>query len=415
MTTTARRPRLLLTMAMAISAASLATAQGPGGRGGWGGPGGPGGRGGPGGPGGGSITGLLQNTAVQEELKLSPAQIEKVSKINEASNKKRGEVVAQFRPNGGNNGGGNNPGGGNNAGGGNNPGANNAGGNNGGRRNRGNNQPGATPANPDEAGGAPAQNGGGQGQNGGFNGGGPPGFGPGGRGGNSNMTEEERAAMQERMATMRAAMTGLQKDTEAMIAKVLDAKQRTRLAQIHLQSQRLNAFTTPELAQKLNLNEDTVAQIREILDGQNEARRSQFAKMGEVFAQFAGGNVGRPGREEMQALRENPEFQKKMDETRKESDAANKTFEEKAKLQVGRLLSKKQKDTYAKLTGAPFDLAKLNNGRGGPNRGPNGNANANGPTPAAGSAPNAGQSPAASPDQPARKSLRDRRSGSTTG
>ena len=437
---TTRRGSLAAAFALGLWTTTAALAQGPGGPGGPGG-GGPGGRGGFG-RGGQSVLQLVQNPAVQEEIKLTDPQKEKIAAIDTASRAKRNAMRAAAGfgnrnggpggpggnnangggnnngngNNGGNNNGGNNNGGGRGGRGGNRGGGNGNGGNNGGNGNGGNNP-------------AIAQNGGGNGQGGaggfgpggfgpgGFGPGGPGGFGPGGPGGfGANMTDEQRAQMQE----MFAAMQKLDKDTETAVLRVLDPKQRTRVSQIKLQGQGLNAFRTPELINALKIPEIRAQEISDILDGQNQARRDAFGQMREVFAQFAGNNGnngGRPNRQQMQDLMANPEFQAKRDAVQKKIDAATATLEETTKAQIARLLTKKQRDQYDKMLGEPFDIAKLNQGRrgpGGPNGGnnPNPPADANADAAAKPAAPSAPAAPAATGTQPARKSLRDRRSAS---
>ena len=217
------------------------------------------------------------------------------------------------------------------------------------------------------------------------------------------MTEEERAAMQERMAVMQARTQALDQETEAAIAKILDAKQRARLAQIHLQRQGIQAFATPELAKKLNIGEEKFAEIQQTLAEMGEARRGVFGKMGETMAKFAGNpNGGRPDRAQMQALFQDPKFQAEMAKTRKQMDTATTSLETQTKAKIGRSLTKKQRDAYTKMLGEPFDLTKLTRGTGGPG------GNATG-TPKAAPAPV--PVPAPNPAAPARKSLRERRGG----
>lgn len=105
---------------LALVSATLAQAPGSGGAGGGGGRGGRGGGGfGFGGPGGrgGSIFGLLDNAAVQEDLKVTDKQKEQIKTANEAINKKRQALFAGMRGNNNNAGGANGAGGGNGGGG----------------------------------------------------------------------------------------------------------------------------------------------------------------------------------------------------------------------------------------------------------------------------------------------------------
>lgn len=82
-------------MALAIALTALVTATlaqgpGPGGGRGFGGFGGPGGR-------GGSVFSLLDNAAVQEELKVTDAQKAQIKTTNEAVNTKRQAFFSGFR------------------------------------------------------------------------------------------------------------------------------------------------------------------------------------------------------------------------------------------------------------------------------------------------------------------------------
>jgi hypothetical protein len=126
----------------------------------------------------------------------------------------------------------------------------------------------------------------------------------------------------------------------------------------------------------------------------------------------------------MQELMNNPDFQAKRDALQQKIDSQNNTLEDKTKAAIASRLTKKQRDQYDKMLGEEFDLEKLrqNRGPGGPggrngNNNANNNGNDNGAAPAA-TAPAPAPTtpaPAASGAQPARKSLRDRRGGSTPG
>jgi hypothetical protein len=444
--TTTRRAPFAVALAVAISTASLALAQGPGGRGA-GGPGG--GFGGPGGRGG-SMTGLLQNPAVQTELKLSEKQIEKIKQINELATKKRTDLqkLNPFPGGPGGPGGNNGPGGnaGNaavagNGGNGGNGNGNANGGNGGGRGNRGNRGggnggnggggAGVAGGNNGGNGGIVGNNAGGGGNNGnggfggnggnggvGGNGGAPGGNGgPGGR--FANMTEEQRTAMQEFFTTMRT----LQADIDAALLKVLDKKQQTRLSQVHLQSMGVNAFRNQQVIERFNINEDQVATIREIMNGANQAQRDARAPMRDVMAKFIGNdpnnNNGRPSRQQMQELQNNPEYVAARDKVQKVVDAKTKSLDEVtlAKI-VNTVLDRPQSKAYKAALGPVFDVSKLNTGRGpGGFGGPGGPG---GPPPGGNTPPatdpaatKAAPPDAANPAAPARKSLRDRRGGGT--
>src|SRR5580704_14373549 len=105
-----RHSLIVATIAAAVSILSCrvqAQPAGPGGPdgargpGGPGGPGGPRGPGGPGGPGGfGSFLNLVQNPAVQEELKLKDVQKTKIQSLVEAVNQRRRQIREQMNPGG---------------------------------------------------------------------------------------------------------------------------------------------------------------------------------------------------------------------------------------------------------------------------------------------------------------------------
>ncbi len=373
-----RHTLIVATIAAAVSILSChAQAQpagpgGPDGARGPGGPGGPGGPRGPGGPGGfggpGSILNLVQNPAVQEELKLKDGQKTKIQSLVEAVNQRRRQLREQMNPG--------RPQG---------PGGN-------GRRDRNNGDAGAQPGGDGAAGG---QNGGGFGPGGPGGGGFGPG-GPGGPGGQRQMDPE----MAERFQAMREAEEELTQNSEQTLARILDRGQATRLRQIKLQMDGVNALTRPDMIEKLNLDEDQVVQIRELL---GQSRQAQFEN-GRVFFDMmrsafppndrqnggpGGGGPGGPGgpgggpggpggpnfrdpafREAMDKFMEKPEVKAKMDEMRTQGAK----LESQLAAAVNRVLGKRQASMYKAMLGAPFDLTQV---RFGPGQGP-GNRPGNG-------------------------------------
>ncbi|MGO9469075.1 MAG: hypothetical protein ACLQVF_33530 [Isosphaeraceae bacterium] len=413
----------LISAALVLGLAALtldSRAQGPGQGGGQGGQrggfgrGGPGGfggfGGGPGGPGG-SLLGLASNPAVQEDLKLEESQKTRLKSLSDLNQNKSQELRTQFgmggpgqngggpggqnrrgRGNGGGNGGGGNGGGGNGGGGGGGDGG--FGGNGGGGGN----------ANPGQAGG-----------NGGQGGGNRGGFG--GRGG------QRDPAAAARFQAMREAMDELRQSTEQALARILSRGQLNRLRQIQLQLEGPSALVRDEIAEKLNLDEFQVEQIRELMGERRQAQRQSFAARGNIFRQMRpnnqnadggdnaddGGNNGggnrrnggnanangangnggngnrgnnrRPDPEAIRKFMEQPEVKAKMEEFRGEQEKLESQFA----VAVNKVLSPRQRTNYKKMLGPPFDRSKMGGGpfggfggRGGP-----GQANAKGATKAA--------------------------------
>jgi hypothetical protein len=368
----------------ALTLDSRAQAPGPGGgqggqRGGFGrgGPGGFGGFGGFGGPFG-SLLGLANMPAVQEDLKLDETQKAKVKSLNEANQKQSQEIRTQFGmggrgPNGGGPPGGGAPGGGPPRGG--PPGGN-----------FNPNQPGGN-ANADNGGQAVANGGqdpgnGGQGPgNGRRNRGG---FGPGG---------QPNPEMMQRFQAMREAMNELRQSTEQALAKILSRGQVGRLRQIQLQLEGPSALVRDEIAEKINLDEVQVESIRELMNERRQMQRENGQAQRELFRQMrpnnpnqnadAGNNADNPGNanpgnnnggngnrgnnrrfdpEAFRKFMEQPEVKAKMDEFR----TGQQKVEDQFVAAVNKVLSPRQRANYKKMLGAPFDRTKMGGPWGGP-------------------------------------------------
>lgn len=298
-----RIPAMLGTMCVGLLV-SASLAQGPGGpggpgggRGGFGGPGGPGGMFGRGGGGGFGPYGLLDNAAVQEELKLTDEQKTQVKQTNEAIGKKRQELFAGFRRNNGNNNNGNN------------------------------NDPNAQDA--------------------------PP------------MPDPE---------VMRANMEALHAQADKVFGKILNKTQMARLGQIDLQRQGPMAVFRPDIAKKLNIDEEQMEQMQQVQNESMEQMKESFQARRQAMNAFRpqdGGDQGQDRtaqREAMKKAMETPEAKAQIEQFRKQGeDLQNQTIKA-----IGRVLTKKQKENFNKLRGKPFDLTKLE-GPGGPGgRGPGG-------------------------------------------
>jgi hypothetical protein len=418
------RIRFTLISALMLIASGLLTlnsiAQPPGGRGGGGGGGrggfqkggGPGGFGG--GPGG-EILRLVSNPAVQEDLKLKDKQKtaikslqEKVKSASDKLNQQRQEFFKEAGINFGFGPGGGGPGGG---GRGQNGNANAQGGQNGGG------------------------GGGRRGQNGQANAQGGPNQ-KGGRGGNRpELTEEQ----QEQMQMFRASDQELTQNAEAAVAKILDKTQVARVKQIQLQLRGPDALTRPDMIEKLNMTDEQVEQIRELSNEQRQANRAVQKNQGEFFRQMMpprqdnapdGGNPqaknqrgGRGGfdPEAMKKAMEDPANKKQMEEVQEERSKIESQF---SATVYNKVLYPRQRTSYKKMLGAPFDRSKMFGGGGGAGwfipGGRNGAAAKKGGTPgtASTSAKSDGDestsTPAPATAKPKRPSLRDLR-GSSSG
>lgn len=298
---------------------SVTMAQGPG-RGGRGGPGGPGGfMGGPGGFGG--VYGLLRNDAVLEDIKATDKQKDQLKQARDYLDKKQQAAFAAFR------------------------------GNRGGRNNNQNGN----------------QNG-----NGNVNPGGNVNGDPNGGFGGSRPNFEEMQAAREQMNA----------ETDAVYAKILSKAQRERLNQIDLRRQGPTAVFRPDVAQKLNIGEDQMAQLQLVQQESRAARGQLFQgmrNMGNVvnFQEFRKPD-GSFDRDAMKAKMEQPEVKAQMEKMRTEMEKKSQALQDQTEAAIAKVLTKKQKATFNKMLGKEFDVSKL----GGPGfgRGPGGQRNGNAAT-----------------------------------
>jgi len=298
----------------------------------------------------------VTNPAVQEDLKLKDKQktaikslTAKVKSLTDNVNQQRQEFMKAAGINFGFGPGGGGPGGG---GPGQNGQANAQGGQNGGGRGRrGQN------ADPNAAPGAPNQKG--------------------GRGNRPQLTEEQ----QEQIQVFRASTQEITQNAESALGKILDKAQVTRIKQIQLQLAGPNALLREDMIEKLNMTDEQLEQIRELRNEQRqlsgEVRKSQgafFRKMmppppadnGQNAANAQNGNQRRGGRggfdpEAMKKAMEDPENQKQMEQFRTEQSKIDEQF---SAAVYNKVLYPRQRTTYKKMLGAPFDRTKM--GGGGP-------------------------------------------------
>jgi len=143
-------------------------------------------------------------------------------------------------------------------------------------------------------------------------------------------------------------LTSVQKDELAKgraAEKVLNARQRNRLEQIVFQGEGLAALARPEVIRALNLDEDQLAQIQEMLGGLvSENRQLREALKG----QLADFNDQDP---EQEAARK---AQEKVRIRNGTAELNNRVLR-----QLKTILTRRQREIYARLEGEPFDFSKL--------------------------------------------------------
>ncbi len=90
-----------------------------------------------------------------------------------------------------------------------------------------------------------------------------------------NMTQEERT---KAIADMQARFEKIGKDTDEKLAKILTADQMTRLKQLELQFEGVNALTSSDIVTKLKVTDDQKAKIQKVIDDarSNRGQRGNF-------------------------------------------------------------------------------------------------------------------------------------------
>jgi hypothetical protein len=127
--------------------------------------------------------------------------------------------------------------------------------------------------------------------------------------------------------------------------KVLDGRQRARLQQIVFQGDGLSALSRPEVVRALQLDDEQLEQIHEILANLvGESRQLREALKAEVPALEPVGPEQEAERKEQEKAR-----------LRSGSNELNKRVLN----QVKSFLSRRQRETFARMEGEPFDFSKL--------------------------------------------------------
>jgi hypothetical protein len=178
------------------------------------------------------------------------------------------------------------------------------------------------------------------------------------RGGNQNEFGQQP---QVDVQTLQQHENELNEEVATSIGQILSPRQRQRLAQISLQVEGAMAFAREDVLEKLNVDELQIESLRTILEGTRE-------QIGQNT--FIADNSNPEGRRLGAGLQErvdavpqgNPGAGRKVDPG---VGKPNGQVLDEALRKIGRVLRKNQWDTYTRLKGAPFDLAKLNSDQSG--------------------------------------------------
>jgi len=162
-----------------------------------------------------------------------------------------------------------------------------------------------------------------------------------------------------------AAVEELKAAADAADAEILDeilkVRQVRRLRQIDFQRQGPLAILRPEVARKLKLDREQLAQLQGLLAADDAARAEQREALREQFRVFRGPD----GFYDQAALREywkSPEGTARQQAARDRVDRAQGP----SLALIARVLTKAQRAALDELRGRPFDLATLAEGRGAP-------------------------------------------------
>ena len=166
---------------------------------------------------------------------------------------------------------------------------------------------------------------------------------------------------------MMANLAKLQADAEATYGKILTKPQRKRLDEIDLRRQGPLAVMRPEMMQKLNLNDDQIADMQSL---QQENRDSMMQMGQQMRQQF----MGPDGNFDFRAMRNFMQSDQGKAQQTKMREQGQKS-QSQLIAAVGKVLTKKQKAKFNSMLGKDFDIALLNNPRGGPGGPPGGDPN----------------------------------------
>jgi Spy/CpxP family protein refolding chaperone len=152
---------------------------------------------------------------------------------------------------------------------------------------------------------------------------------------------------------MNADLANVEVETDRQLNAVLDSRQRARLTQIVLRVEGPSAFLTPELIDALNLGTDQVEAVREILGGMKDAQDQYKESQKRAFELVKGS-----GDFDLEKIRK--------EQQKGQSRAYAYKLSKQVMPQIGRVLTRRQRETYNRMLGESFDLAKLTGPEGQP-------------------------------------------------
>ncbi|MFO0908074.1 MAG: hypothetical protein U0794_06905 [Isosphaeraceae bacterium] len=128
--------------------------------------------------------------------------------------------------------------------------------------------------------------------------------------------------------------------------KKMTKTQRTRLREIQLQAEGPVAFRRPEIQERLNMDQDQVALVLQIVDQGRAEMNASFRSHAESIMIDPRDRAKATASKEYQAA------------LAKSREAAVKSRQETMQ-KIGKVLTRKQRQTFDRLLGEPFDLAAV--------------------------------------------------------
>ena len=160
-----------------------------------------------------------------------------------------------------------------------------------------------------------------------------------------------------------AMIADLRSENEQALKRVLNKRQRERLAQVSLQLEGPLAVTRPEIARELNFDELQEQQVEALKHEYDALREQVFTRLEARYRQTAGARGARPaveaGKRPIAAGAPGGTTARVQDQDvervrRELADLRTRFVRE-----VGKVLTRRQKATFDRMLGEPFDLAKV--------------------------------------------------------
>jgi Spy/CpxP family protein refolding chaperone len=138
-------------------------------------------------------------------------------------------------------------------------------------------------------------------------------------------------------------------EVEGAIARILTPRQRSRLAQIALQMEGIRAVARPEVASRLNMSPEQIEEIRMILKEMSAAQGQPWDALNKRLAQI---DLDQGDGDD------DKQVQQHLEKMRHDSERVR----ERALREITRVLTRRQRATFDKMLGEPFDLSGLSPG-----------------------------------------------------